>query len=176
MIRLFIVLTMLLCSSCAKRPILPDTEIEFISVATGGDSLSWSVRFSSKTDVLNFFKDTTGETQLGETLFCSLDKELEFENSDKLTNYFVGNLVEVDADKSGLDHIYTSRLSAVRKEDEGVSNVFMSAEELLALLNERNAVSCRVFTSAYSFGGYYSKSMLIPATDLVHVIEQQRVQ
>ena len=73
MIRLFIVLTMLLCSSCAKRPILPDTEIEFISVATGGDSLSWSVRFSSKTDVLNFFKDATGETQLGETLFCSLD-------------------------------------------------------------------------------------------------------
>lgn len=169
--RLFAVFMLLLCCSCAERPVLPAIKLDFISASGREDRSRLNIKFGSKTDVLNFFQNATGESQLGETLYCSLDKEVEFEDFDRLTQYLVGDLVEVDGSESGLSHIYVSILSALKKEDEGVSNVFMTASELLAALRERNTVSCRVFTSAYSFGGHYSKPMLIPANDLVRVIQ-----
>lgn len=172
--RLFVVFIFLLCSACAKRPTLPVIEIDFVSVGEGGDRSPLSVKFSSRTDVLNFFQSATGESQLGETLFCSLDKDVEFKDFEQLTQYLVGDLVELNGSESESGHVYVSRLSSMKKEDEGVSNVFMPVSELLRVLNERNAVSCKVFTSAYSFGGYYSKSMLIPAADIVRVIQEKR--
>lgn len=116
----------------------------------------------------------TGESQLGESLFCSLDKDVEFKDFDKLTQYLVGDFVELDSSGSKAEHIYMAKLSSFKKEDEGVSNIFMPASELLQVLGQRNVISCKVFTSAYSFGGYYSKSMLIPATDIVRAIQEKR--
>ncbi|AXJ06303.1 hypothetical protein CFN16_19860 [Pseudomonas fluorescens] len=166
-----VVLMFLLCCSCAKRPVLPVIDLDYISVSGRDDRSTLNIKFASKTDVLNFFQNATGESQLGEALYCSLDRRVEFEDFDRLTQYLVGNLVEVESSEHGMAHVYVSKLSALKKEDEGVSNVFMLPGELLTALNERDTVSCRVFTSAYSSGGHYSKPMLIPANDLVRAIQ-----
>lgn len=171
---LFVFLTLLLCSSCTKQPVLPVIDIDLISVSGGDDHSSLGIKFGSKTDLLNFFQNATGESQLGESLFCSLDKDVEFKGFDKLTQYLVGDFVELDSSGSKAEHIYMAKLSSFKKEDEGVSNIFMPASELLQVLGQRNVISCKVFTSAYSFGGYYSKSMLIPATDIVRAIQEKR--
>lgn len=171
---LFVFLTLLLCCSCTKQPVLPVIDVDLISVSGGDDYSSLSVKFGSKTDLLNFFQNATGESQLGESLFCSLDKDVEFKDFDKLARYLVGDFVELDRSGSKAGHVYVARLSSFKKEDEGVSNIFMPASELLLVLSRRNVISCKVFTSAYSFGGYYSNSMLIPAADIVRAIQGKR--
>lgn len=53
---LFVFLTLLLCSSCTKQPVLPVIDIDLISVSGGDDHSSLGIKFGSKTDLLNFFR------------------------------------------------------------------------------------------------------------------------
>lgn len=100
--------------------------------------------------------------------------QVDSEDFNQLTQYLVGDIAELDSTESALGHIYVSALSAFGREDEGVSNLFMSESELLATLKERNSISCRVYSSAYSFVGHYSSPMLIPAADILRAIQGER--
>ena len=171
---LFLILTFILCASCAKPPALPTSDIHFISIGAVGGSPLFEVRFSSKTDMLRFFKVNTGEDQLGETLICSLDKGADFAKRQDLARYVQGEITEIDNVDPGVGHLYSASVFAMQTKDGGVSSTFISTDELLAMLKERDSVPCKVFTSAYSYGPYYSNLMNIPGSDFIRVIEQVR--
>jgi hypothetical protein len=139
-----------------------------------GGSALFDVRFSSKTELLSFFKDNTGEGQLGETLICSLDKTPDFVRWQDVVRSVQGEITKIDnADAEG-GRVYSASMFAMQTKDGGVSSNFMSSEELLDVLKERDSVLCKVFTSAYSYGPYYSSAMSIPVPDFIRVVEQKR--
>lgn len=171
---LLTVLAALLCISCTKHPVLPSTDIRFDSISDVGGSALFEVRFSSKTDLLSFFKDNTGEGQLGEALICSLDKTPDFVKWQDVVRSVQGEITEVDNAGADVGHVYSASMFAMQATDGGVSSSFVSIEELSVILRERDSVLCKVFTSAYSYGSYYSNVMSIPASDFMLVVKQKR--
>ncbi|WP_085629715.1 MULTISPECIES: hypothetical protein [unclassified Pseudomonas] len=169
----FSILFLMLCASCVKKIKLPESRIEFISVAEIKGSPFLDLHFSSKTDLLMFFKSNTGEDQLGEALICSLDQNVPFERRQDLPRYLEGEMVEVGGTAPGPDgkHIYSARLFAMQTPDGGISSTFIPKAQLLEVLRGQDLLACRVFTSSYSYGGYYSNSMNVPAVEVVRAIE-----
>ncbi|WP_339525505.1 hypothetical protein [Pseudomonas sp. EL_65y_Pfl2_R96] len=170
---LLTVLAAVLCISCTKHPVLPSTDIRFVSISDVGGSALFEVRFSSKTDLLSFFKDNTGEGQLGEALICSLDKTPDFVKWQDVVRSVQGEITEVD-NAGTVGHVYSASMFAMQATDGGVSSSFVSVEELLVILKERDSIFCKVFTSAYSYGPYYSNVMSIPVSDFILVVKQKR--
>ncbi|MFJ4194264.1 hypothetical protein [Pseudomonas sp. NPDC089534] len=170
---LFSIVVLLFCASCVKEIKLPDSHIEFVSVTETKDSPFLDLRFSSKTDLLTFFKSNTGEDQLGEALICSLDQSVPFEKRQDLPRYLEGEMVEVGGPGPGPEgkHIYSARLFAMQTPDGGISSTFIPKAQLLEVLRGQDLLACRVFTSSYSYGGYYSNSMSVPAVEVVRAIE-----
>ncbi|WLG83467.1 hypothetical protein PSH97_20470 [Pseudomonas cucumis] len=171
---LFTILAIVLCVSCAKPPVLPSADIRFISISNMGNSALFDVRFSSKTDLLSFFKDNTGEGQLGEALICSLDKIPDFVNWQDVVRSVQGEITEIDNADAESGHVYLASMFVTQTKDVGVSSNFISTEGLLTILEKRDSVLCKFFTSAYSYGPYYSNVMNIPASEFIRVVKQKR--
>lgn len=173
--RYSVFLLLLLCSACAERPGLALSHIEFVSMADVPGNDTFEVRFSSDADLMNILRKDSRTIQDGDMLTCYLDARLDFHERHGQSNFLIGAVDEMDGQGALGKHQYSARLASVHSDHEDGSNTFLSSEQLLAFLQERNALACRFSASGYFSGSYQSNPVGIPSSEFERVIEQ-RVQ
>ncbi|WP_192561993.1 hypothetical protein [Pseudomonas gozinkensis] len=159
--------------ACSKKIVVPGSEIEFVSMGDNGSSPLLEVKFSSASDLLNFFRINAGQSQVGNALICSLDDEVFFKERQQLKMYLEGDMVAVDRAGDGLRYIYSASVFAMQTLDGGTSGTFISEKQLLETLHSRDVVMCRFLTASHWYGPYYSEPMKVPAQAFVQAIRHK---
>jgi hypothetical protein len=162
-----------LCSACAKRPVLAPSDIEYLSMTDVPGYGQFEVRFSSDTDLMRMFQSNLGKDQASDGFTCYLDARINLSERHGESNYLIGTVEELDRPGSRGKYQYFTRLIAVYTDHEYGSNTFPNAQELLVLLKARNALACRFHASDYFYGPYESNPIGIPSSEFVRVIEQR---
>lgn len=166
---------LLLCSACAReRPELPTSDIEFVSVSHIVKYEHIDTRFTSNTDLLKYFLIHTGQDESWNMMSCSLDAVPHDDSREGISHELTGLIDELEHPGQGGRHFYSARLIATETDHEYGLSTFLSKAQLLEILSQRSAVTCRFKSMSWSYGPYQSQPMGIPAADLARVVEQWR--
>ena len=163
----------LLCSACTERPEIARSDIEFVAMAYVPGNGTIEVRFASEADLMNILKSDSKTIQDGNTLTCYLDARLDFHERHGQSNFLIGAVDELDRQGALGKHQYSARLASVHSDHEDGSNTFLSQEQLLAFLRERNALACRFSASGYFSESYQSHPVGIASSEFARVMEQR---
>lgn len=145
----------------------PVANLEFLSIENvSGDEL---LSFSSDVKFEILYDEKKGEKVVVRWLVCSLDDDTILSIEHDLRVYFRG---DINLKKSGIRDgkqifEYLSNGNFFISEDRGTSENVIPRGDLLLLLKNRDAISCRVMMTVYLRDPYYSSIMNIPVANII---------
>jgi hypothetical protein len=161
-----------LCSSCLHLDV-PPARIEFVSINHDGHSF-YDVRFTSDRDLIHLYEVHGRSGQIGTSLHCSLNGDLDFSVEHNIALEGYGRIVGMRLIEG--DRRYEI-LASMRFEDNeertGLRDI--APAQLVRLLEPQEYMPCKVVITAFPFAAYYSKVMYIPTSRIIAQVQNPRI-
>lgn len=162
----------LLCSGCLRLDV-PPARIEFVSI-NGDGHLLYDVRFTSDRDLINLYEVHGRSGQIGTSLHCSLNGDLDFSVEHRMALEGYGRVESMRIIEGDRRYEILANLRFENNEDRSGLNYIDSAQ-LVRLLEPQEYMPCKVVITAFPFIAYYSKVMYIPTSRVIDQLKKPRV-
>ncbi len=162
----------LLCSSCLHLDV-PPARLEFVSVNNTFSSY-YDLRFTADRNLINLYRDHGRQGQIGTSIHCSLNGDLDFSVEHKIALQASGSVSSMRLIEG--DRRYEMSAS-IRVENRAINDGHndVRAVELVQLLKPQQYIPCKVVITAFPFVAYYSKVMYMPTSRFIAAVENPRV-
>ncbi|WP_213939940.1 hypothetical protein [Pseudomonas sp. dw_612] len=161
-----------LCSGCLHLDV-PPARIEFVSINHDRYSL-YDVRFTSDRDLIHLYEAHGRSGQIGTSLHCSLNGDLDFSVEHKIALEGYGRIEGMRLIEGDRRYEILASVRFENNEDRsGLS--YIAPAELVRLLEPQDYMPCKVVITAFPFKAYYSKVMYVPTSRIIAEVKNPRI-
>ena len=160
------------CAACMHLDV-PPARLEFVSI----DHLSssyYDLRFTSDRNLIDLYKVHGRQGQIGTSIQCSLNGDLDFSVEHQIALEAAGTVSEMRLIEG--DRRY-EMFASIRVENHVINDGHNEVRpvELVQLLKPQEYIPCKVVITAFAFVAYYSKVMYLPTSRFIAAVENPRV-
>lgn len=171
-LKLLLIIGFLLCASCLRLNV-PPARIEFVSINHEIYS-SYNLRFTSDRDLIHLYEVHGRRGQIGTSIHCSLDGDLDFSVEHQIALEAYGGVDDMRLIEGDRRYELSANIRFQNNSlNDGIN--WIRPVELIQILKPKDYVLCKVVITAFPFKAYYSKVMYIPVSRIIAQVQNPRV-
>jgi hypothetical protein len=163
---------MFLCGSCVRSHDIKPAELQFDSITPIKNSVYFSVRFHSDTELLELFWREKKARSFDQIFVCALAQDLDFSVTHTI-NHSAFGLIEKDKNFSrGNSFGYVAKVAFEEVADRRTTSEYLTKDAIIKLLAAKNSIPCKVVVTATGYKAYYTNSLQMPVADILGALDQ----